>query len=58
MQVDKSLIEKKYNDFWEYFGNPETQENIRQAKEEQFQERFLDKLFVNILGLISIATIW
>ncbi|HXA02369.1 MAG TPA: hypothetical protein VNW99_10300, partial [Cytophagaceae bacterium] len=32
-----------------YFHNPEIQQNIRDAKEEQFQEGFLRELFVNIL---------
>ena len=32
------------------FLNPEIQENIRNSKEEQFQEGFLRELFVKILG--------
>jgi len=45
--LDSILIDKKYTDFQEYFGNPERQENIRNSKEEQFQERFLRELFEN-----------
>ncbi len=48
--LDATLIDKKYADFQNYFGNPERQENIRNSKEEQFQEGFLRELFVNILG--------
>jgi hypothetical protein len=33
-----------------YFHNPQIQENIRNSKEEQFQEGFLRELFVKILG--------
>ena len=48
--LDSKLIEKKYAGFQDYFGNPERQENIRNSKEEQFQEGFLRELFVKILG--------
>jgi hypothetical protein len=48
--LDSELIDKKYGDFQKYFGNPERQENIRNSKEEQFQEGFLRELFVKILG--------
>ena len=49
-ELDPALIDKKFNDFQVYFGNTERQENIRNSKEEQFQEGFLRELFVNILG--------
>ncbi len=49
-ELDSSVVEKKHTDFQNYFGNPERQENIKNAKEEQFQEGFLRELFVNILG--------
>ncbi|MBT3382290.1 MAG: N-6 DNA methylase [Prolixibacteraceae bacterium] len=48
--LDSTLIDKKYADFQNYFGNSEIQENIRNSKEEQFQEGFLRELFVSILG--------
>ncbi len=48
--LNRSHIDKMYSDFQAYFGNTERQQNIRQAKEEQFQEGFLRELFVNILG--------
>ncbi|MBP6390165.1 MAG: Eco57I restriction-modification methylase domain-containing protein [Flavobacteriales bacterium] len=49
-QQDDTRIAVAYTAFRTYFHNPATQANIREAKEEQFQERFLDKLFVNVLG--------
>ncbi len=49
-ELDSVLIDKKYSDFQTYFANPERQENIRNSKEEQFQEGFLRELFVKILG--------
>jgi hypothetical protein len=49
-ELDSSLLEEKFNEFKAYFGNPEIQENIRNSKEEQFQEGFLRELFVKILG--------
>ena len=49
-ELDFVLIDKKYKEFQAYFGNPAIQENIRNAKEEQFQEGFLRELFVSILG--------
>ncbi|MCF8297011.1 MAG: N-6 DNA methylase [Saprospiraceae bacterium] len=47
--LDSVLIDKKFSDFQEYFGNSVIQENIRNAKEEQFQEGFFRELFVKIL---------
>ncbi|MCX6226281.1 MAG: Eco57I restriction-modification methylase domain-containing protein [Bacteroidia bacterium] len=49
-QLDFSLLETKYGEFKTYFSNPEIQENIRNSKEEQFQEGFLRELFVKIFG--------
>ena len=49
-ELDSVLIEQKYKQFLDYFGNPTIQENIRNAKEEQFQEGFLRELFVTIFG--------
>ncbi len=39
-----------YDKYKTYFLNPEIQQNIRDLKEEQFQQKFLMELFVNILG--------
>lgn len=48
------LPEEEISAAWEkyrhYFLIPEIQQNIRQSKEEQFQEGFLRELFVKVLG--------
>lgn len=49
-ELDSNLINQKYKEFQDYFGNPSIQKNIRKSKEEQFQEGFLRELFVSILG--------
>jgi type I restriction-modification system DNA methylase subunit len=49
-ELNSALIDEKFTLFQNYFGNPEIQENIRSAKEEQFQEGFLRELFVTIFG--------
>ncbi len=46
---DAQTIEKAYATFTTYFHNAARQQNIREAKEEQFQEGFLRELFVNVL---------
>jgi type I restriction-modification system DNA methylase subunit/REP element-mobilizing transposase RayT len=47
---DTVVIKAAYQKFKMYFHNPVIQQNIRDAKEEQFQEGFLRELFVEILG--------
>lgn len=47
---DKNLLEQKWNDFRSHFHNVTIQENIRNSKEEQYQEGFLRDLFVRIFG--------
>ena len=47
---DSQAIKAAYSKFSAYFHNPVVQQNIREAKEEQFQEGFLRELFVAILG--------
>lgn len=47
---DQSQITLAYEAYKRYFFNQQIQENIRNSKEEQFQEGFLRELFVNILG--------
>jgi hypothetical protein len=44
------MIAAAYALYKNYFLNPEIQENIRNSKEEQFQEGFLRELFVKVLG--------
>ena len=48
--LNKEVVSAAYLKFREYFRNPDIQQNIREAKEEQFQEGFLRELFVEILG--------
>lgn len=48
--IDKQTIHNKFLQFNEHFHNPQIQQNIRNSKEEQYQEGFLRDLFVNILG--------
>jgi len=43
-------IQESYLDFQSIFNNSVRQQNILNAKEEQYQEGFLRELFVNILG--------
>ena len=47
---DKKATEKAFKKYAKYFHNPEIQQNIRESKEEQYQEGFLRELFVNILN--------
>ncbi|WP_289039182.1 N-6 DNA methylase [uncultured Zobellia sp.] len=48
--LDFSEVEKAYKKYQKYFWNTTIQENIKSAKEEQYQATFLNELFVNILG--------
>lgn len=43
-------VETAWNQYKSYFLVSTIQENIRQSKEEQFQEGFLRELFVKVLG--------
>jgi type I restriction-modification system DNA methylase subunit len=49
-QQDNTHVQKAYKKYTKYFHNAVIQENIRNSKEEQFQEGFLRELFVDILG--------
>ena len=51
-QQDQALIEKAYKKFIKYFQDPSIQDNIRNSKEEQFQEGFLRELFVRVFGYV------
>ncbi|MDO9154549.1 MAG: hypothetical protein Q7U47_12750, partial [Paludibacter sp.] len=48
--LDKQTVQIAYSKFKAHFHNPAIQENIRNSKEEQYQEGFLNDLFVNVLG--------
>ncbi|WP_109853235.1 N-6 DNA methylase [Aquimarina sp. AU58] len=47
---DKELVFKAYKKFTKYFHNSVRQQNIREIKEEGFQQKFLMELFVTIFG--------
>lgn len=48
--LDKEVLKKAYSNFKTHFHSAGIQENIRNSKEEQYQEGFFRDLFVNILG--------
>ena len=48
LQADQTKT--AWQQYRQYFLNTEIQQNIRQSKEEQFQEGFLRELFVKVLG--------
>ncbi|MGI5829899.1 MAG: Eco57I restriction-modification methylase domain-containing protein [Bradymonadia bacterium] len=50
VDTNRQNIDLAYQRFTEFFFNPERQENIRNSKEEEFQEVFLRELFVKVLG--------
>src|SRR5680860_605529 len=43
-------MEVAYQKLVTYFHNPVIQQNIRECKEEEYQDGFLNALFVNVLG--------
>lgn len=47
---DSQILQNKWTEFQNHFHNPIIQENIRNSKEEQYQEGFLRDLFVDIFG--------
>ncbi|MBO3099042.1 Eco57I restriction-modification methylase domain-containing protein [Gelidibacter pelagius] len=48
--LDDAIVDKAYKKYQNYFWNPTIQENIKSAKEEQYQATFLNELFVTVLG--------
>jgi hypothetical protein len=49
-QLDEATVDKAYKKYRNYFWNTTIQKNIKSAKEEQYQAKFLDELFVKVLG--------
>src|SRR5690606_38852783 len=47
--LERDKLNKAYKKYLKYFLNPTIQENIKNSKEEQYQAKFLDELFVNVL---------
>jgi len=54
---NKENLIQQWDLFCAHFHNPEIQENIRNSKEEQYQEGFLRDLFVKIFGYTLNPTI-
>lgn len=48
-QLEQASLDKAYKKYQNYFWNTTIQDNIKTAKEEQYQATFLNELFVNIL---------
>ena len=48
--LDDGQVTEAWAQYQSYFLNKDIQQNIRQSKEEQFQEGFLRELFVKVLG--------
>ncbi|MBK6931849.1 MAG: hypothetical protein IPH12_13690 [Saprospirales bacterium] len=48
--LDAAKVQAAFAVFQQHFADAAKQENIRNAKEEQFQEGFLRELFVDTLG--------
>ena len=48
-QQDTSVVDRAYKKYTRYFHNATIQENIKNSNEEQYQAKFLDELFVNVL---------
>ena len=48
--LNDDIVCAAYEQYKMYFLNTEIQDNIRNSKEEQFQEGFLRELFVKVLG--------
>ncbi len=51
--LDEQQLDAAWKKFTAHFHNPDIQENIRNAKEEQYQGEFLIDLFVNVLGYVK-----
>lgn len=49
-QLDKSKVEIAYQKFKAHFHNATIQQQIRDSKEEQYQEGFFRDLFVDVFG--------
>ena len=48
--IDKTQLQNAWQLFQQHFFNAEIQENIRNSKEEEYQEGFVRDLFVSVLG--------
>ncbi len=48
--LNEAEVTQAFQKFTSHFHNPTIQQNIREAKEEQYQEGFMRELFVDVLG--------
>ena len=48
--IQEGETDKAWKTFTSHFHDPEIQKNIRNSKEEEYQDGFLTDLFVNVLG--------
>lgn len=53
-QQDSNIVERAYKKYTKYFHNLTIQENIKNSKEEQYQAKFLDELFVSFMIIFLI----
>lgn len=51
--LNKKTLNEKWKIFASHFLNPQIQDNIKLMKEEQYQDGFLNDLFVNVLGYLK-----
>ncbi|TVR35504.1 MAG: restriction endonuclease subunit M, partial [Balneolaceae bacterium] len=49
-EIEEDVIAEVWGRFTSHFHDPEIQENIRNSKEEEYQDGFLTDLFVKVLG--------
>jgi type I restriction-modification system DNA methylase subunit len=49
-EANQDVMQAAWKKLVAYFQNPVIQQNIRESKEEQFQEGFLTELFVKVFG--------
>ena len=47
---NEQAVSEKWTIYKTHFFDPKVQENIRDSKEEEYQEGFMRDLFVNVLG--------
>jgi len=48
--INKDSLKTSWNVFRKHFHDPKVQENVRNLKEEEYQEGFVRDLFVSVLG--------
>ena len=54
--INENELDRAWHAFEKHFHNPEIRENIRNAREEEYQDGFLTALFVIVLGYTKYPT--